>query len=131
MSDKLKIQVVDDSALTVKKIQKMLEDMGHEVVAVSATGKTAVFDYQYWKPDLVTMDITMPDMDGITATRRIKEMDKFAKIIMITSHSQKQMVMDSIAAGALGYVMKPIDPEKLKLSLEKAHAKKLRPAKKK
>lgn len=120
----LNIQVVDDSALTVKKIKQMLEEMGHHVIAVSNTGKTAVFDYQYSQPDLVTMDITMPDMDGITATRRILEIDKNAKIVMITSHSQKQMVMDSIDAGALGYVMKPIDPEKLKLSVERAFAKK-------
>ena len=120
----LNIQVVDDSALTVKKIKQMLEDMGHHVVQVSNTGKTAVFDYQYRKPDLVTMDITMPDMDGITATRRILEIDKNAKIVMITSHSQKQMVMDSIDAGALGYVMKPIDPEKLKSSVERAYNKK-------
>lgn len=119
----LKIQVVDDSALTVKKITKMLEDMGHEVIQVSNTGKTAVFDFQCWKPDLVTMDITMPDMDGITATKRIMEIDKNAKIVMITSHSQKQMVMDSIGAGALGYVMKPIDPEKLKESVERAYNK--------
>ncbi len=122
----LNIQVVDDSALTVKKITKMLEDMGHKIVSVSGTGKTAVFDYQYMKPDLVTMDITMPDMDGITATRRIMDIDKYARIVMITSHSQKQMVMDSIGAGALGYVMKPIDPEKLKASVEKAYAKKLK-----
>lgn len=120
----LKIQVVDDSALTVKKITQMLEKMGHEVVQVSGTGKAAVFDYQHQKPDLVTMDITMPDMDGITATRRIMAIDKRAKIIMITSHSQKQMVMDSIGAGASGYVMKPIDSQKLQDSVDKAYAKK-------
>ncbi len=124
----LNIQVVDDSPLTVKKISQMLNDLGHQVVKVSATGKSAVFDYQYSKPDLVTMDITMPDMDGITATRRIMEMDKNAKIVMITSHSQKQMVMDSIDAGALGYVMKPVDIEKLQVTIEKAYA---RTAKKK
>ena len=118
----LNIQVVDDSPLTVKKITQMLESLGHKVVNVSATGKSAIFDYQYTKPDLVTMDITMPDMDGITATRRIIEMDKQAKIVMITSHSQKQMVMDSISAGALGYVMKPVDIDKLQEAVEKAYA---------
>lgn len=118
----LNIQVVDDSPLTVKKITQLLENLGHNVVTVSATGKSAIFDYQYTKPDMVTMDITMPDMDGITATRRIMEMDKNAKIVMITSHSQKQMVMDSIAAGALGYVMKPVDIDKLQATIEKAYS---------
>ncbi|MFT5162944.1 MAG: two-component system chemotaxis response regulator CheY [Alteromonadaceae bacterium] len=122
----LNIQVVDDSPLTVKKITQMLENLGHKVVKVSATGKSAVFDYQYTKPDLVTMDITMPDMDGITATRRIIELDKKARIVMVTSHSQKQMIMDSISAGALGYVMKPVDVDKLQATIEKAYARTLK-----
>lgn len=109
----LTIFVVDDSNLTSRKLSKMLEELGHRVVAVAPTGQQAVDSYLALKPDLVTMDITMPDMDGIEATRRILAMDKSALIIMITSHGQEQMVIEAIDAGAKGYVLKPVKKEKL------------------
>ena len=118
----LSIMLVDDSNITIKKLSKMLEELGHSVGHVANTGRQAVDSYMSVKPDMVTMDITMPDMDGIEATRRIIEQDREALIIMITSHGQEQMVMDAIEAGAKGYVLKPVNKDKLKEHIEQVFA---------
>ncbi|MDX1452154.1 MAG: response regulator [Oleiphilaceae bacterium] len=115
----LNIMVVDDSPITIKKMRKLLEDLGHTVVQSCNTGKEAVECYAEVKPDLVTMDITMPDMDGITATKQIIAQDASALIMMVTSHGQQAMVLDAIKAGAKGYLLKPIKLENLRDSLNK------------
>ncbi len=119
----LRIMVVDDSGLTVKKMVKMLEGLGHEVASVATTGQEAVDAYAAVAPDIVAMDITMPDLDGIEATRRIMAVSPDARIVIVTSHGQEQMVMDAIEAGAKGYILKPVKPEKLKETLETVAAK--------
>jgi len=119
MNQSLKILVVDDSMITVKKLEKLLVDIGHEVIHRSKTGLEAIAHYKDFLPDLVTMDITMPDMDGIEATKRILAIDPDALIIMVTSHGQENMVMDAIDAGAKGYVLKPIRIEKLTDTIDK------------
>ncbi len=111
--DSLRIMVVDDSSITIKKLTQLLEQLGHGVVCSCKTGAEAVVNYREYRPDLVTMDITMPDMDGIEATRQILEVFPEALIIMVTSHGQEQMVIDSIDVGAKGYVLKPIKADKL------------------
>jgi two-component system chemotaxis response regulator CheY len=118
----LDIHIVDDSELTVRKLKKILEELGHTVIQVSSSGKNAIFDFSYIKPDLITMDITMPDMDGVMATKRLIEADPQIKIVMVTAVGEKSMVMDAIAAGAKGYVVKPIEIEKLKLAIRSAMA---------
>lgn len=117
--DSLNIMVVDDSGITVKKLTKMLEELGHRVVRVARTGREATEAYDAVNPDLVTMDITMPDMNGIDATREICTKYKDALVIMVTSHGQEQMVMDAIEAGALGYVIKPFKKEKIRETISK------------
>jgi len=117
--DTLNIMIVDDSGITVKKIEKMLFDLGHNVIAVCRNGEIALSEYDKHKPDIITMDITMPDMDGIEATSKIMEKDSKAIIIIVTSHGQEQMVIDAIDAGAKGYVLKPIKPEKLQETITK------------
>lgn len=114
----LRILVVDDSLITVKKLSGMLTALGHRVVHTAGTGQEALSAYETCKPDLVTMDITMPDMDGIEATRRIREKHPEALIIMVTSHGQEKMVLDALKAGAKGYVLKPFREEKLKEVVE-------------
>jgi two-component system chemotaxis response regulator CheY len=99
----LNIQIVDDSELITKKLKQLLEKLGHDVIQVSSSGKVAIFDYSYVKPDVITMDITMPDMDGIEAIRRLKAADNDVKIIMVSTVTEKDKVMDAIRAGALGY----------------------------
>jgi two-component system chemotaxis response regulator CheY len=115
--------VVDDSGLTVKKMAKLLEELGHEVAGTATTGREAVDAYAAAAPDMVTMDITMPDMNGIEATRLIMAADPAARIVIVTSHGQEQMVMDAIEAGAKGYVLKPVRKEKLAETLETVAAK--------
>ena len=122
--NKPNIMVVDDSALTAKRLVAMLEQLGYEVGKICKTGLEAVEFIEYLNnkglsiPDLITMDITMPDMDGITATRRILAVQPQALIIMVTSHGQEQMVIEAIGAGAKGYVLKPIKLEKLRDSIK-------------
>jgi two-component system chemotaxis response regulator CheY len=111
--DSLRIMVVDDSSITIKKISQLLEQLGHEVVCSCKTGAEAIVNYGQYLPDLVTMDITMPDMDGIEATRQILAASPEALIIMVTSHGQEQMVIESIDIGAKGYILKPIKADKL------------------
>lgn len=110
----LQILVVDDSLITVKKLSSMLGLLGHKVIMTAASGKEALEAYGECKPDLVTMDITMPDMDGIEATKLIRERFPDANIIMVTSHGQEKMVLDALKAGAKGYLLKPFRLEKLK-----------------
>jgi len=119
----LRILVVDDSGLTVKKMAKLLEELGHQVVGMASTGQQAVDIYAEAAPDVTTMDITMPDMDGIEATRRILAVHPGACIVIVTSHGQEQMVMDAIEAGAKGYILKPVKQEKLAETLETVAAK--------
>ena len=119
----LRVMVVDDSSVTIKKITQILEQIGHQVVCTSKTGTDAVTLYEQYQPDIVTMDITMPDIDGIDATSQIiKEFPK-ALIIMVTAHGQEQMVIESIEAGAKGYVLKPINPDKLQEMISKVYEK--------
>jgi len=116
----LRVLVVDDSMIMRKNIRKMLEELGHTVITEAKNGEDAVISYTQSLPDLVTMDITMPVVDGIEATRLIKASYPDALIIMITSHGQENLVIDAIKAGAKGYILKPltqvkIDTEILKL----------------
>lgn len=113
----LKFLVVDDSIITVGKITAMLAEMGHQVVCTAGTGAEALKAYKECMPDIVTMDITMPDMDGVQATRLIVEEFPDASIIMVTSHGQEKMVLAAIDAGAVGYVLKPVRIEKLQSSV--------------
>ncbi|MFA6195075.1 MAG: response regulator [Sulfurimonas sp.] len=109
----LKILIVDDSLIIRKKITTIVEKLGHKVVGQATTGQEAIDIYENVQPDLVTMDITMPDMNGITAVKHIMKINTNAKIIMVTSLGQEDMVIDSIKAGAIGYMLKPITDEKL------------------
>ena len=121
---KTNIMVVDDSALTAKRLVVMLEQLGYEGGKICKTGLEAVETIEYMTnkglsiPDLITMDITMPDMDGIEASRRIIALQPKALIIMVTSHGQEQMVIEAIGAGAKGYVLKPINLDKLRDSVK-------------
>jgi CheY-like chemotaxis protein/CheY-specific phosphatase CheX len=105
--DSLAIMVVDDSFVTIKKLGAMLENLGHKVVVTASNGRESLDAYRKFSPDLVTMDITMPDMDGIEATRQIVTEFPDARIIMVTSMGQEEMVLDALKAGAVGYVLKP------------------------
>ena len=116
----LRVMVVDDSPIITRKICMMMEMLGYRVVKTAGNGREAIAAYRECRPDLVTMDITMPDMDGIEATRRILAEFPSARIIMVTSHGQEGMIREAIKAGALGYVMKPINPDRFQEHMKNA-----------
>ena len=118
--DSLKVLIVDDSPIISRKLTMMVELLGYKVVKTAATGTEAIAAYRACRPDVVTMDITMPDMDGIEATRRIMAEFPDAKIVMVTSHGQEKMVLDALKAGAKGYVLKPFDGNKVSEAIQKA-----------
>ena len=117
---KLTVMLVDDSLIMARKLEMMVQELGHEVVHVCKTGLEAVMAYPTIKPQLVLMDITMPDMDGIEATQRIMAIDAHARVIMVTSHGQQAMVVRSLEMGARGYVLKPVVKEKLATMIDRA-----------
>ncbi len=110
----LKILIVDDSLIMRKNLARNLKVLGHEIIAEAENGQTSIDLYESLEPDLVTMDITMPGMDGITAVKKIKVIDAETNIIMVTSHGQEAMVMDALKSGAKGYMLKPVTPDKLR-----------------
>ena len=117
MGKRLNILIVDDSLIMRKNLIRNLDILGHKVIAEAPDGQQGIDSYIGSKPDLVTMDITMPGMDGITAVKKIKEINVEANIVMVTSHGQESMVMAALKAGAKGYIMKPVTPDKLRESI--------------
>ena len=115
----LNVLIVDDSMIIRKNLSRIVRKTGHNVVGLANSGVQAIEEYQKYKPDLVTMDITMPDMNGIEAVKYIVALDENAKIIMITSHGQEEMVIKAIQSGAMGYLLKPINEDKLIESISK------------
>lgn len=114
-----RILVCDDSAFMRMMLKKLLVDKGHEIVAEAGDGKQAVQLYRQHKPDLVTMDITMPLMDGIEAVKHIHEEDPLARIIMVTAIGQRSVITDAIKAGASSFIIKPFDPEQVEETINK------------
>jgi two-component system, chemotaxis family, chemotaxis protein CheY len=114
------VMIVDDSMIMTQKLSAIVRDLGHEVVRVCQDGATALRDYPLVKPDLVTMDITMPGIDGIETMQGILAVHPQARVIMVTSHGQEAMVVRALEAGALGYVLKPVTKERLAAMIERA-----------
>lgn len=107
-----KVLLVDDAAFMRMRCAKLLTAEGFEV-AEAANGREAIAKYEEYRPDLVLMDITMPEMDGIEATREIKQRDPAAVIIMVSAMGQQSMVLEAIRAGARNFVVKPYEPDRI------------------
>ncbi|MDF2627644.1 MAG: cheY [Symbiobacteriaceae bacterium] len=107
-----KVLLVDDAAFMRMRCAKLLTAEGFQV-AEAANGREAVEQYEAVRPDLVLMDITMPEMDGITATREITQRDRAANVIMVSALGQQSMVMEAIRAGARDFVVKPYEPDRV------------------
>jgi len=116
----LNVMIVDDSSIILRTLTKTLQDMGFFVCSTAKSGTEAIAHYQEFQPDLITMDITMPEMDGIEALQKIRELNTDVKVIMVTSHGEERLVMDAISFGAKGYILKPITPLKVKQAIQKA-----------
>ena len=111
------ILVVDDANVMIVTIKRQLEKLGHTVVAEAQNGYEAIEKYKNSKPDAVTMDISMPEVNGIgngiDALVKIKEIDPDAKVIMLTSHGEQKLVIEAISKGSKGYLLKPVTQDKL------------------
>lgn len=115
-----RILIVDDAAFMRMMIKDILVKNGYEVVGEAENGQVAVDKYTELRPDLVTMDITMPEMDGIAAVKEIKAIDPNACIIMCSAMGQQSMVIDAIQAGARDFIVKPFQPERVLEAVSKA-----------
>ncbi|HHV50159.1 MAG TPA: response regulator [Clostridiales bacterium] len=114
-----RVMICDDAAFMRMVIRKLLEENGFEVVAEAENGVVAVQKYIEHKPDIVTMDITMPQMSGIDALKAIREYDKKAKVVMVSAMGQEVMVKEAILAGAKSFIVKPYKEEQVLETLRK------------
>jgi len=113
----LNILVIDDSLTIRKMLEKMLTDLGFNVIATAKSAQEGISLYKEYRPDFVTMDVNMPEMSGIEALKIIRDEYKNANIVMLTSKGDDALVVQAIKYGAKGYILKPPSPSKLKDSI--------------
>ncbi len=114
-----RILLVDDERFMRLTLRRFLEMEGHEVVGEAGNGFEAIVQYSNLKPDVVTMDITMPEMDGIEAVEKICAQFPEAKIIMCSAMGQTQMVTQALKNGAKDFIVKPFNQERIQMALTK------------
>lgn len=108
-----KVLIVDDAAFIRLSLKNMLEKNGFEIVAEAVDGDDGICKYKEFKPDVVTMDITMPKKDGVEALKGIMEFDPGAKVVMLSAMGQERMVKKAVVGGAKSFIVKPFNEEKL------------------
>ena len=113
------IMVVDDAAFMRMRCKKLLTQSGYDGLEAN-TGAQAVEVYKECRPDMVLLDITMPDMDGLAALKEIRKIDPNAKIAMVTAMGQQALVMEALKTGAMDFVIKPFDQERVLGTIKKA-----------
>ena len=114
-----KVLIVDDAAFMRISIKNMLTKNGYEVVGEAENGAIGVDMYKDLKPDIVTMDITMPEMSGLEALKEITKQDPQAKIVMVSAMGQEAMVREAIVSGAKGFIVKPFKEEGIIAAIKK------------
>ena len=117
------ILIVDDAAFMRMMLRDIITKNGMEVAGEAENGAIAIEKYKEVKPDLVTMDITMPEMDGITALKGILEADSSARVVMCSAMGQQAMVIEAIQAGAKDFIVKPFKPDRVIDAINKSLAK--------
>ena len=117
-----RVLVVDDAAFMRKMVSDALTKGGHEVVGEAGNGAEAVTRFQELKPELTTLDITMPEKDGVTALKQIIAIDPGARVVMCSALGQESKVLESIKLGARDFVVKPFKPERVQEAVTKALA---------
>lgn len=108
-----RVLIVDDAAFMRMMIKDILSKNGYEVAGEAENGLKAIEKYKELTPDLVLMDITMPEMNGIEAVKNIKAIDSSAKIVMCSAMGQQAMVIESIQAGARDFIVKPFQADRV------------------
>jgi len=114
-----RVLIVDDAAFMRIKLKDILEKNNYEVAGEAENGHEAIEKYKELQPDIATMDITMPELDGVEALKEIKAFDPGASVLMCSAMGQQSMVMDAIRAGALDFIVKPFDTERVIRALDK------------
>ncbi len=113
------VLVVDDASFMRKRMISVLEELGHSVAGEAENGKEAIGMYVKLKPDLVLLDITMPEVSGKDALKQIIKIDKNAKIVMCSALGSEQVIAECIVAGAKAYIVKPYNKEKVDETIKK------------
>ena len=108
-----KVLVADDALFTRKVLREILESEGYEVIEAT-NGREAVDKFQTERPDLVLLDVSMPEMDGLTTLHAIKEIDSEAKVIMVSAMGQSSTVQEALKSGACDFVVKPFRPNQIR-----------------
>lgn len=108
-----KILIVDDSRTSRKMLRNILESNGHEIIDEAVNGQEGVQKFQALKPDVVTLDITMPVVDGVKALKMIKALDPESKVVMVTAAGQKNKMIECIKAGANEFLTKPFEQQEI------------------
>ena len=111
--NKKRILVVDDSPAVIKRLTMIIESLGHEVVGTAVNGIEAIARSRELQPDAITMDIQMPEMDGLEATTHILRDSPDKPIVIITAHGQEKTVLKAISISAKHFICKPIDKDKV------------------
>lgn len=114
-----KVLIVDDAAFMRMMLKDILTKNGFEICGEAPNGLKAIELYKSENPDITTMDITMPEMDGIQAVKEIKKIDPSAKVIMCSAMGQQAMVMEAIKSGARDFIVKPFQPERVLEAIKK------------
>jgi two-component system, chemotaxis family, chemotaxis protein CheY len=114
------VLVVDDLAFIKIVLRDIIEKSGFRVVGEASNGEQAIAAYQDKRPDVVLMDITMPGMDGLTALKKIREIDPAARIIICSALGQQQLITQAIQLGAKDFIVKPFQPQRVVSALKKA-----------
>lgn len=118
-----KVLIVDDAAFMRISLRTLLEGHGFEVVGEADNGRSALRKYKECKPDIVTMDITMPECDGIEGLKEIMAIDPNATVVMISATGQERLIKEAILNGAKSFIVKPFSPDRvLSTLMELAHA---------
>ncbi len=108
-----RILIVDDSVVARNNLKTIFEEAQHEVIGEASDGKDGVIQYEELKPDVTTMDITMPKMNGIECLRKIRELNPDAKVIMVSALGQGAKILEALNTGALHYITKPFEADKV------------------
>ncbi|AEI41119.1 CheY [Paenibacillus mucilaginosus 3016] len=120
--DMKKILVVDDSLFMRMILKNVIQELGYEIAAEASNGMEALTKYEEIKPDLVTLDITMPEMDGMTALEEIRSRDPEAKVIMVSAMGQQALLIRAVSMGASDFIVKPFNKDRVREALKKAFA---------
>ena len=114
-----KVLLVDDAAFMRMILKNTIEGIGHEIIGEASDGVEGVNKYKELKPDIVTMDITMPNKDGLQALKEIMEYDSSATVVMCSAMGQQAMVIEAIQSGAKDFIVKPFNEDRIRETISK------------